>query len=163
MLSLLLVLCKHFFYAVLMATQVKTGKSAMRSLCPLANALDIMGDRWTLLIIRDLMFTSRCEFGQLLNAGEGIATNILAERLERLQQHGIISKQKHPEHGKKYRYALTELGLKLAPVLIETVLWGSEAVKESSGPPHIMSMMKRDKDALLQKIYRREPLFEWEQ
>ena len=75
-----------------------------RSGCPIASVLDLIGDRWTLLVIRDLMFSARHEFGQLLDAAEGIATNILSDRLKRLTQAKLVDSLPHPTHGAKKLY-----------------------------------------------------------
>lgn len=134
----------------------------MRSECPVANGLEILGDRWTLLIVRDLLFTNRSEFGHFLNSGEGISTNILSERLERLQCHGIISKQPHPEHGKKFTYQLTTAGLKLAPTIIELTLWAAQNIEDTSAPPGFLDMMKNNRKKLINLINKRECLIELE-
>jgi len=132
----------------------------MRSQCPIANALEILGDRWTLLIIRDLMFTNRREFGHFLKSGEGISTNILTDRLDKLQCFGIISKQPHPKHGKKFIYDLTELGLKLAPTIIEFTLWSLDTVENTFVPPKILEMMRNDRKKLISLINKKECLVE---
>ena len=121
----------------------------MRSQCAIANGLEILGDRWTLLIIRDLMFTNRREFGHFMQAGEGISTNILSDRLQRLQCHGVITKEDHPEHGRKFIYQLTDKGLKLAPMVIELTLWGNETIEDTFVPPPILKMMKTDREKLI--------------
>lgn len=141
---------------------VIANKTGMRSPCAIANALDILGDRWTLLIIRDLMFTNRREFGHFLNAGEGISTNILTERLGRLQCNNIVSKQPNPGHGRKFVYELTDAGLKLAPAVLEFALWGRENIEGAFVPPSILGLITEDRQALLDKVYRREPLVELE-
>ena len=132
----------------------------MRSQCAIANGLEILGDRWTLLIIRDLMFTNRREFGHFLKSGEGISTNILTDRLDKLQCFGIINKQPHPKHGKKYIYDLTEQGLKLAPTIIEFSLWSLEMVQNTFLPPGILEMMRHDRQKLISLIYKRVCLVE---
>ncbi|MCO7222847.1 helix-turn-helix domain-containing protein [Pleionea sp. CnH1-48] len=137
-----------------------TSIDKMRSACAVANGLEILGDRWTLLIIRDLMFTNRREFGHFLNAGEGISTNILSERLERLQCHGIISKQPHPDHGKKNIYELTDQGIALAPTMIELTLWALDSIQNTFAPPQVIELMKKDKEKLLQLIRQRTVLVE---
>lgn len=129
-----------------------------RSPCPLANGLEILGDRWTLLIVRDLMFTNRREFGHFLNAMEGISTNILTERLERLQCHGILRKSSHPEHGKKFIYELTDKGLGLAPMMIEFCLWSHDNIQGTFIPPALYTLMADDRATLLQRIRQRECL-----
>ena len=142
------------------AEKIENCPADMRSPCALANGLEILGDRWTLLVIRDLMFTNRREFGHFLNAGEGISTNILTERLERLQQSGVISKKPHPGHGKKFIYELTERGINLAPVLIELALWAYDNIEGTFIPPVARSMMLNNRELLLEKIRSREPLVE---
>jgi DNA-binding HxlR family transcriptional regulator len=96
-----------------------------RSLCPVSSALDVLGDRWTLLIVRDLVLRGPLTYGQFLESGERIATNILADRLVTLTEVGIVEKR---EAGVRsgYVYALTEKGLDLMPVLFELVLWGEK-------------------------------------
>ncbi|MCB1667962.1 MAG: helix-turn-helix transcriptional regulator [Pseudomonadales bacterium] len=130
----------------------------MRSQCALANGLEILGDRWTLLIVRDLMFTNRCEFSHFMQSGEGISSNILADRLERLVEHGVISKQPHPGHGKKYIYRLTDVGLKLAPTVIEFSLWAAENIEGAFVPPSLVELMQGGREKLLGLIYQRQTL-----
>jgi len=135
-------------------------KNKQRSCCAIANGLDLLGDRWSLLIIRDLMFTNRREFGHFLNAGEGISTNILSERLERLQQADIIRKEPHPNHGKKFVYQLTDKGIKLAPAVIEFALWGCEAIEGAGFPRVVMELANNDREKLLSMIANHEPVME---
>ncbi len=132
----------------------------MRSHCPIANGLEILGDRWTLLIVRDLMFTNRREFGHFLQAGEGISTNILTERLNRLQYYGIISKFPHPYHGKKFQYELSDEGLKLAPTLIEFSLWSAGTIENTFIPPELIGMMQNQRKKLLSLIKKRHVFIE---
>ncbi len=120
-----------------------------RSDCPIANALDLLGDRWSLLIVRDLVFRGFREFGQFLTGGEGISTNILAERLERLQCAGIIVRSDHPVDGKKYVYRLTEKGIDLIPVLIQLVLWGAKYTPEHAAPADVLKQMRSDPERMI--------------
>ena len=96
-----------------------------RSECPVVFALDLFGDRWTLVIVRDMILRGRTTYGDFLNAGEGISTNILADRLKRLEDEGIVTKHRDPEHGAKYRYRMTKKGLDLVPVLVEMIRWSA--------------------------------------
>lgn len=123
-----------------------------RSHCALANGLEILGDRWTLLIIRDLMFTNRCEFRHFLASGEGISTNILTDRLQRLQRAGVIGKRPHPEHGKKFIYELTDAGRALAPTVLEFALWALHNIKGTFLPPPLVDMMEEHRDELIASI-----------
>jgi DNA-binding HxlR family transcriptional regulator len=96
-----------------------------RSGCPVSISLDILGDRWSLLIIRDLMVRGYKMFKEFEEAGEGIATNILADRLQRLQASGIITAEEERTDGRRLNYRLTEKGIDLAPVLLELLIWGA--------------------------------------
>lgn len=129
----------------------KSGKK-QRSACPIANALDILGDRWSLVIIRDLMFRGKREYGELLNSGEGISTSVLATRLEHLQCAGIVKKTAHPDDLKKYRYRLTEKGIDLLPLMIDLLLWGIQHVPASFAPAEILKAMKRDREGFMQSV-----------
>lgn len=129
-----------------------------RSNCALANGLDILGDKWTMLIIRDLMLTNRNEFGHFLNANEGISTNILTERLNRLQQFDVIEKLSHPSHGRKFIYQLTDKGMALAPVLIELALWSHSVIEKTFIPDEIYQLMVNNREIIYQKVQAREPL-----
>lgn len=113
-----------------------------RSDCPIANALEVLGDRWTLLIVRDLVFRGFREFGQFLAAGEGISTNILSERLERLRCAGIVVRSDHPTDGKKFVYHLSEKGADLIPLLMELVLWGAKHTPNHAAPEEVLREMR---------------------
>src|SRR3954469_25169926 len=99
--------------------------SALRSLCPVANALDLLGDRWTLLVIRDL-FADKHRFGDFLASPERIPTNILAERLKRLDRAGIIASEPYQQHPPRMAYVLTSRGRELRPLLDAFAVWGLE-------------------------------------
>ena len=120
-------------------------KSDRRSDCPIAGALDLLGDRWSLVIVRDLMFRGFREYGEFLEAGEGISTNILAERLERLTSAGAILRVEHPSDGKKYVYRLTEKGVDLAPLMIELALWGAKHVPDNNALAETIYQMQTAK------------------
>jgi DNA-binding HxlR family transcriptional regulator len=98
-----------------------------RSGCPINLTLEAVGDRWSLLIIRDMIFGNRRHFRELLlNSEEGIATNILADRLKTLLAEGIISKADDPTHKQKAIYSLTEKGIELLPVVAQMAAWGNK-------------------------------------
>ena len=86
-----------------------------RSECPLSYSLDVFGDKWSLLIIRDLMFSNKCTYNDFIKSDEGIATNILAARLKSLEENGIIDKLEHPDSKAKKLYKLTNKGIELLP------------------------------------------------
>jgi len=97
----------------------------LRSDCPISFTLDILGDKWSLLIVRDAVFANKQTFNEFLHSDEGIARNILADRLTRLTEKGIFTKQAHPIDGRKDMYSLTEKGMQLLPVLLDMASWGS--------------------------------------
>lgn len=100
-------------------------KDARRSGCPINLTLEILGDRWSLIVLRDMMFGNRRHFRELLtNSEEGIASNILADRLRRLVEEGLISKADDPSHKQKSLYSLTEMGIALVPVFAMMGAWG---------------------------------------
>lgn len=101
-------------------------QSKKRSECPISCSLDIWGDKWSLLIIRDLMFGNKCTYGDFLKSPEGIATNILASRLQILEENGIIEKLDHPESKAKILYKLTQKGVDLLPILVEIYVWSDK-------------------------------------
>jgi len=100
---------------------------AMRSPCPIANTLDIVGDKWTLLVIRDL-FAGKSTYGEFQSSPEGIPTNILADRLKRLAGHGIIQKSPYQQNPVRYAYQLTNTGRSLGPLLEQLVKWGKKNI-----------------------------------
>ncbi|KUM24949.1 HxlR family transcriptional regulator [Mesorhizobium loti] len=96
-----------------------------RSGCPISLSLELLGDRWTLLIIRDLVFAGKRHFREFLQSDEGISSRTLAERLQTLQDEGILTRSEDPSHGLKAIYRLTEAGIDLLPVLATLGVWGS--------------------------------------
>ncbi len=130
-------------------------KSApIRSECPIANALDLLGDRWTLLVLRDLIFYGRHEFGEFLNGGEGIATNVLSDRLERLCCGGLVARFHHPTNGKKYVYRVTETGIDLIPTMIELVIWSERHLPAVRVPPERMAPLVKDRANFTRQLRR---------
>jgi DNA-binding HxlR family transcriptional regulator len=109
-------------------------KSTRRSSCPVACTLDLLGDRWTLLIIRDLL-AGKTRYGEFLESAEGITTNILAERLERLESAGVITSATYQENPPRYAYTLTRKGEDLKPVLGAVAQWGVRHLPNVKPPP----------------------------
>lgn len=105
---------------------MKKGKDKLRSHCPVNYGLEAFGDRWALLILRDIVFRGKRTYGQFLSSEEGFATNILASRLEHLIEAGILRREKDASDGRKDIYSLTEKGLDLIPLLFEMVLWSAK-------------------------------------
>jgi DNA-binding HxlR family transcriptional regulator len=124
-----------------------------RSGCPLNVSVEILGDRWSLLIIRDMMLRGFRSYTQFLDSYERIATNILAHRLKKLEAYGIIATQQDPLDGRKLIYTLTEKGMDLAPVLTEMVLW--TAAHEKHQNPDLIRQIKKDKQKFLAAIRQR--------
>jgi DNA-binding HxlR family transcriptional regulator len=113
------------------------GKSitrARRSQCPINIALEIFGDSWSLLVIRDLLFHGQRTFNDFLKSAEGIATNVLTDRLARLEAAGIIIKSENASDARRYDYRLTEKGTALAPVLIEIIVWSAQYEETDTAP-----------------------------
>jgi DNA-binding HxlR family transcriptional regulator len=129
----------------------KTG--TRRSGCPLNASVEMLGDRWSLLIIRDMMLLGSRTFKELLNSYERPATNILTERLRRLESFGIITTESDASDGRKVVYLLTQKGVDLAPVLTEMVLWAA-AHEETENEP-LVRQMKKDKEAFVAGIRQR--------
>src|SRR6267378_2325152 len=128
-------------------------KPQRRSSCPINVSLEIFGDRWSLLIIRDLMLRSLRTYKEFLSSDEGIATNILAERLQRLEAAGIISTSRDAEDRRKVVYRLTAKGIDLAPIVVELILWGAE--HEATGaPPAAVRKMRGRREQFLSAIRR---------
>jgi len=111
----------------------KIKRDQMRSVCPIANVLDLVGDKWSLLIVRDMLLFDRHRYGDFLAADEGITTNILADRLRRLEQYGIIEKTPYQHNPVRNEYHLTDKGRDLEPMIMEMVNWGLKHVS-GTGP-----------------------------
>ena len=106
-----------------------------RSPCPIANTLDILGDKWTLLVVRDLLFLDKHLYGEFMQSGEGIPTNILTDRLRRLEEHGVVAKNLYSSRPQRYEYRLTAMGVELFPVLRAMAEWGLRHLPDTKAPP----------------------------
>jgi len=135
----------------------RTSKAKARSGCPVSASLDLVGDRWSLLIVRDMMVRGYRTFREFQRAGEGIATNILADRLQKLEGGGILMREAAAEDGRSTHYRLTEKGIALAPVLLELLIWGAHHEK-TDAPCAAIDAMEQNRAAVLAETYRR-----WEQ
>jgi DNA-binding HxlR family transcriptional regulator len=131
----------------------KKGKGEWRSGCPLNASVEMLGDRWSLLIIRDMMLRGAKTFKEFLGGYERIATNVLADRLKRLEAHGIIKAERDEKDHRKQNYRLTGKGIDLAPVLTEMVLWAAE--HEATENPGLVKIMKKDRKGFEAEIRRR--------
>src|SRR5512141_2616985 len=141
-------------------------KSKRRSGCPVSVSLDMFGDRWSLLIIRDLMVRGFRTFKQFQQSGEQIATNILAERLHRLEAAGIIAAEAEERDRRRVNYRLTRKGIDLAPVLLELLIWGARH-EETGAPCAFIAKMAKNREQVLAEVRRRwrerdpTPLLPW--
>lgn len=127
-------------------------KIKKRSDCPVSCSLDIWGDKWSLLIIRDLMFAKECTYGDFLKSPEGIATNILAARLQALEENKIIEKLEHPDSKAKVLYKLTRKGIDLLPILIEINLWAEKYFpKIPDDRKKMLREIKKDRAGFIKK------------
>ncbi len=124
-----------------------------RSECPLNASVEMLGDRWSLLIIRDMMLRGFRTYTQFMECYEGIATNILADRLRKLMEYGVIEATHDRTDGRKLIYTLTAKGIDLAPVLTEMVLWA--AAHEETGNQALVQLMKADKEKFLAGVRQR--------
>lgn len=120
--------------------------------CPIDFALDIFGDRWTLLVIRDLVFGGKRHFSELMSSPEGIASNILAARLKKLEDFGVISRNPDPENRRQVVYDLTDKGADLLPILIEIVLWGAKYDPNTGAPKAMLRRMRDDRDTVIREL-----------
>ena len=132
------------------AVKTKNRGAERRSGCPLNASVEMLGDRWSLLIIRDMMLRGARTYKEFLSCDEGIATNILADRLRKLSAYGIITTKRNPADGRKVVYLLTPKGIDLAPVLTEMVLWA--AGHEETGNQALVQLMQKDKKHFLAAI-----------
>lgn len=130
-------------------------KIKKRSDCPISTALDIFGDKWSFLIIRDLMFKGKNTYGEFLVSDEKIATNILADRLALLECAGIISKHDHPDSKLKVLYKLTAKGVDLVPLMIEIVAWSEKHEKVGPYATEFIKTVKKDRDGFIKQTKQR--------
>ena len=116
--------------------RARTKDPPRRSDCPIACTLDLIGDRWTLVVLRDL-FIGKSRFDELAASAEGIATNVLTERLARLEREGMVSRTRDPADARRVVYALTPRGRSLAPVLQAVAVWGLEHLRSTRVAPEL--------------------------
>lgn len=123
-----------------------------RSNCPLSGSLDIFGDKWSLLIIRDLVFGNKCTYNDFLRSEEGIATNILASRLKGLEENGVIEKSKHPDSKAKNLYRLTQKGIDLLPIIVEIYIWSDMYLIVPAEIKNTINEAKKNKIEFLKQL-----------
>lgn len=128
--------------------------SERRSGCPVSLSLEVFGDRWSLLIVRDLMVRGYRTFSEFEASGEGIATNILSDRLRKLEAWGIILAEPAESDGRRTNYRLTEKGIDLAPVLLDLLIWGARHLPADASCA-LLLQMEKNREAILVETRRR--------
>jgi len=131
-----------------------TATEPQRSDCPICFALEIFGDRWTLIVLRDLMLRSRKRYKDLLEGDEGIATNVLAERLKRLEHRKLITKRRDPADARQFIYQPTELAVSLVPMLVEMTAWGIKTSDNDKGSD-FLERFETERDILISELQRK--------
>ena len=126
-------------------------KKKFRSGCPISSALDVVGDKWSLLIIRDMLVKHKKTFKEISNSDEKIAPSILSARLKLLESYKLIFKTKVPDNKKENIYLLTEKGIRLTPIIIEFSLWGNSNMREFNKIDNIEGL-NLDKTLIIQKV-----------
>jgi DNA-binding HxlR family transcriptional regulator len=131
---------------------VKKKKIEFRSDCPISTALDIFGDKWSLLVVRDLLFKGKSTYGEFLASEEKIATNILADRLLQLEAGGLVTRKAHPESKLKVLYRPTSKALDLIPTLVELIAWSEKHHDVHSYAKEFVKAIKKDKESVMKKL-----------
>lgn len=120
-----------------------------RSNCPINFVLETFGDKWTLLIVRDLMFKGKSNFREFLKSDEKIATNILSDRLKRLEEHGIVEKSEDEANRSKLNYRLTAKGRDLMPIMLEITAWSAKHDKLTNTPKAFRKTLAEDRAGMI--------------
>lgn len=128
-----------------------------RSDCPISSSLDVFGDKWSLLIVRDLMLHKTRTYGDFTKSAEKIATNILANRLQVLEENGIIIKSPYPDNKVKGLYKLSQKGVDLIPAVIEIALWGGKYLSNSGEDSPFLKEVKKNKTKFLKNMMDKLP------
>lgn len=126
-----------------------------RSECPISCSLDIFGDKWSLLIIRDMMFFQKSTYGEFLKSEEKIATNILASRLQSLEENQLIKKLEHPDSKAKVLYKLTQKSIDLLPIIVEIQLWAEKYYDIPDEIKAIVKEAKKDKNEFIKSMTKK--------
>jgi len=123
-----------------------------RSTCPIAYALDFVGDKWTLLVLRDLILARKRYFQELLAGNEKIASNILASRLKLLEAAGMVTRRADPEQPRRVIYRPTGKALDLLPVIIELIGWSLKYDARSAPPSHLARRLAKDREGFIAEV-----------
>lgn len=131
---------------------MKQPAPGVRSHCPISYSLDIVGDRWTLLVLRDLVIVGKRHFGDFLESEGGIASNILTARLRLLESCGLLTRRRDPESGRQVVYEPTAKGLDLLPAMLELARWGGTYDPETAAPKAMLRRIRQDRDGVVREI-----------
>ena len=123
-----------------------------RSRCPISCALDLVGDKWSLLVLRDILFFGKRYYHEFAVSDEGISTNILADRLLKLETNDLLTKQRDSANKKKFIYAPTEKSLDLLPAILEIILWADKHAPNSDAPKSTITKIKKNRAAFIKSI-----------
>jgi len=123
--------------------------------CPVAFALDAFGDRWTLLIIRDMLWRGAKTYGEFMESPEGYATNILADRLKMLEAEDIVTRREDPANRRRKIYRLTDKGLELLPMLVEMLLWSARYDPNTVVTGQMLKFVREDREGFMAQMRRR--------
>jgi DNA-binding HxlR family transcriptional regulator len=126
--------------------------AARRSNCPIACALDVIGDKWTLVVLRDVIMARKRYFQELLEGNEGIATNILASRLKLLEAADLVTRRADPARARRVIYAPTAKALDLLPVLIELMRWSLKYDSGSAAPARFVRRLAEDREGFIAEL-----------
>ena len=137
-----------------MAKRRKPARPKRESGCPISFALGIFGDRWSLLVLRDLILKGRRRYKELVAAEEGIATNILSDRLSRLEEHGLIVREPDEKDRRQVLYRPTEIAVDLIPMLVELIVWGAHNDPDTAVRDEFVAQFEEDRDALIALIVK---------
>ena len=123
-----------------------------RSDCPISKVLDLVGDKWSLLILRDMLFFGKETYSDLQNSDEKMATNILSTRLEKLEQEGLISKRASEQDKRKKLYKLTEKGIDMLPILLDMIVWSAKYAPDTEIPEGLVEKLKKDREGVIKQF-----------
>ncbi len=126
--------------------------SRRRQGCPIVFAVDIFGDRWSLLVIRDMLLFGKQRFTELAASDERIASNILADRLRKLEAAGLIRRRRDPHNRRQVIYRLTQMGRDLAPAMLEIIRWSAKHDPDTAVPKEFLDKLETDRQAALEEI-----------
>jgi DNA-binding HxlR family transcriptional regulator len=125
---------------------MKTENKKRETGCPITFGLDTFGDRWSLLIIREIMLQGKKTYSEFLEADEGIASNILIARLKHLEAEGIVEKSRDPENRRAFIYELTKKGRDLAPILLEIIIWSGMHDSRPHALKTVLNKIEQDRE-----------------